>query len=241
MASDLDVVRTVADDHLRHLVSEDGVERLRQSTIAANDQMIATSPTVAWPGYRRAILRNDIIIGIAVPIRWRLLGDEAIDFNRLEAKQINDLGLLDSDCFDVGSQQLIVPGGIDGELVVSDHHRVLFGVGQPDDLPAWVRAEANRPGDLSSRMAGEDRIVFVDEGRAGRPEAPHVIGQDAQLFLRVAARVVRPRPEFGRITLNIGENWLGHLRSTHMGFKSGRFSYLDDPLRFVRVSWAGRC
>jgi hypothetical protein len=109
-------------------------------------------------------------------------GDLDVEIDRDQALQLD-------------RQQLLVPPGIEGELVIGQY------IGPPlrhIEMGETQRRDALQPKKfcgLDTAVAGDDLAVLPDQHRVGEPEPPDAVGDLLHLLLGMGARIARIGPQ----------------------------------------------
>jgi hypothetical protein len=125
MPVDRDVVGRVGEDEVGLLVFHQQVEHRPVSGIAADQAMAPQPPYVAGSRHRgaRVIHRNgDLVLGIGRSFREAFAGllEHEVDLGRGETGDL-DVKIDRDQALQLDRQQLLVPPGIDGKLVVGQY------------------------------------------------------------------------------------------------------------------------
>ena len=112
------------------------------------------------------------------------------------------------------AQDLLVPAGIKGKLVVGNHIGTLFLKAHGLNEQTWHLGHAQKPCCLDPAMASQDCLLIVDKDRIGEAEALDAVGNLAQLLPRVHSGIARPRAQCRN-----GDQFKGSLG--HKGLLSG--------------------
>ena len=162
VAVDLHIVRRVEERRVdlralaNHATKEVGI-----ATVAATDAMLAQHPDVAGLRARvRGHRRNDLVIGIGAAVQQHvdLAGREPRDAQvhiDVDRGQLAELDL----------QQIDVPARALRDLVVGEPQRPLLRVAEPDEFDGRNLGHAHRLGGEQPAVAGNDRVVRIDQNR----------------------------------------------------------------------------
>jgi hypothetical protein len=119
---------------------------------------------------------------------------QKIDFCRLEASDLNvELEVEAREMLELDRQDLAIPPGIEGELVVGDDIGPLLGIAEMLDPDGRHHLETQRACRLDAAMAGDDHVRLVDEDRIGKAELANRGRDLMDLFPRVNPRIARIR------------------------------------------------
>ena len=122
--------------------------------------------------------------------------DQNVDLGGLEAGdgQI-EVEVKRGEALQLERQQLMVPAGVLGELVVGEDVGANLGLCQVLEPDSRHRLETKQLGRSNSAVAGNDAAFAVDEHRVGEAEAFDAIGDLAKLFAAMDPRVAHAGPQ----------------------------------------------
>ena len=194
VAVDRDIVGRVGEDHLGLLAVHQGGDDFGIERVAADEPVRSEPPQVARPTARRdpVGIRQLIVRRIARLFRRQAL-HQLVDLGDREAGDADveaDVGL--HQLLQLERQQLFVPAGVEGELVVGQHIGPLLGRRHVVDPQARHGRHPKFSRGLDPAVAGEDAIVSIDQDRIGEAEAADAVGDLSDLLARMDAGVARP-------------------------------------------------
>ena len=197
VSGDRDIVRRIAEHHLRPRGPEQALVGLSPGGVAADQPVLSDVPDIAKTGDRIAGKRFGNAVGRIGLIGGRAIGQLAqgnVDLGQLEPGERQVVVELERrEILELQGQQVTVPAGILGKLVVGDH--IGANVGFAHVAQANGRDQFH-PDQLRRRdpaVAGDDAVVFVHEHRIDEPEMPYGARDLRDLFLGMRARVRRPK------------------------------------------------
>ena len=197
MAVDRHVVGRVGEDHPRLLAVHQQPDDVRVERVAADQPVRPELPDIARPAARRPGLGQPVVLGIAGLLRRQPL-DQAVDLRDREAGDADvEAEIVGEERLQLLGQQVLVPAGVQRQLVVGEHIGPLLGRRHGLDADAGHRRHAEELRRLDPAMAGEDGVLGVDQHRVGEAEGPDALGDLADLLLRVGAGVARPGLQSG--------------------------------------------
>ena len=133
-----------------------------------------TSSGSVRPGVPRLVSASDLQLAEA---GQRQVEAEALQLAELEA------------------EQLVVPAGVQRQLVVGNDQRPLLRLAQAGKLDDRHRRHAELPRRQQPPVPGDDAVVAVDQDRVGPAELADRGGDLRHLRVRVRARVLRKRDQ----------------------------------------------
>ena len=147
----------------------------------------------------------------------RFLKDE-VDLRHLEPGQFDiDLELDQPLQFD--RQQLLVPAGLLGELVVGQDIGALIGLAQVRQPAGRHCVDAEELGRFHAAVAGDDLLGIVDQDRVAEAELLDALCDLANLLLRMRAGIVWVRPQLAhRCVFDLHIAFLGLTTRGHRTF-----------------------
>ena len=146
--------------------------------------MRAQEPKIARPGYRHhRRLGRLLLAGIG-----QLVAEERIELERLEAQRA-EIGAELRQLAELQGEQLAIPAGPLGELVVGQNVRPLLRLGEVAELDDRHRGEAELARCQHPAVAGDDAVLAIDQNRVGEAELADRAGDQRHLRFAVGARV----------------------------------------------------
>ncbi len=110
-------------------------------------------------------------------------------------------------------QQLLVPAGIERELVVGDHIGPLLRRASCVSIRRQGTVSTQELRSRNPAMTGEDHVLAVDQDRVGEAKAADAVGDLSDLFFRMRSRVVGPGPKWADCDgLQFGRPWAAPYR-----------------------------
>ena len=134
--------------------------------------------------------------------------DDDVGLADREAGQIEVILGLDQ-ALQLDREQLLVPAGVQGKLVVGQDVGAFFGRGEVREAQAGHRRHADRSGGKHPAVAGDDAVAVIDQDRVGEPVPLDRFRDLLDLFFRVRPCVARIglRPSFDHLVRAI--KWAG--------------------------------
>ena len=155
------------------------------AAVAAADPMIAKDPDITRRGARDLRHRRDRLV---VRIRRAFQRDVNLAGREPRGRQVN---LECCQLTQLQFQQLGVPAGVQGNLVVGQPKCPLLGIAKTFKNDGRHLGKRHGLGGKQAPMPGNDRPVRVDQDRVGEPELPDRGHDLFDLAWRVRARIVR--------------------------------------------------
>ena len=153
-------------------------------------------PDIARPAARRASSSagNAVVRGIARLLRGQPF-DQAVDLRDREAgdARCRSRGRSSSSALQLLGQQLLVPAGIERQLVVGEHVGALLRRASCFEANAGHFCHAEQLRRLDPAVAGEDRVLAVDQDRVGEAELLDAVGDLPDLLPGMGSRVALVR------------------------------------------------
>src|SRR5262249_891993 len=190
-AIDRNIVRRIGKDHLSLFTRHQGRDQGRIAGVAANEAMWAQLPnvsqTAAWLlGIKP---RQNVICRIARFFVSQSL-DQMVDLGNREAGELNvEVEVTGRELFELEGQELIVPAGVECDLVVGKDIGSLLGCRHAVDAKAWDGLHPQKLGGFDTTVTSEDLVVSVDQNRVGEAEALDAVGDLPDLFPRMSPGV----------------------------------------------------
>ena len=178
----------------------------RPSKIIAT--VLADSFQIGAAALTLALSMNPIANGVS-RLFWGQAFDQAVHLRDLEADhpEVKADVVGGEETLQLLGQYLLIPAGVQGELVVSDNIGPFLSLGHVLDPETGHRLHPNALCGLDPTVSGEDRAGLVNQDGVGESERSDGVRDLAELFLRVGSRVLRPGPQRGRVELF---DMLGH-------------------------------
>ena len=170
-----------------------GRDRRRIKGVAADQPMWTKLPEVTRATPDRTVTGYDVLFRRAGLLRRETL-DQAVDLGYGKAGQADvEVEVERQEVLQLFGQDLLVPAGIQSELVVGQNVSPLLGRAHPLETKAGhlVHPEELCRGDTA--MPCENGVVVVDQHRVGEAEAADRVSDLPNLLFTVCARVARPR------------------------------------------------
>ena len=132
------------------------------------------------------LLRVPLIFGCdnrhqTVDLRDREAGDADVEVEILHHQRTK-----------LGRQQILVPAGVQGQLVVGQNIGALLCFSHVVDPKAGNLGKTQQLRRFDPAVSGKDRPPVIDQHRVGEPECLDAPGNLAHLLLRMGARIARP-------------------------------------------------
>ena len=165
VAVDLHVVGRIGEDHPRLLAVHQPTDDVGVERVAADQPVRPELPDIARPAARRPGLGQPVVLGIAGLLRRQPL-DQAVDLRDREAGHADvEAEIVGEERLQLFGEQVLVPAGVQRQLVVGEHVGPLLGRGHGLDADAGHRRHAEELRRLDPAMAGEDGVLGVSSGR----------------------------------------------------------------------------
>ena len=196
MAVDLHIIGRVGEDHASLLASHQQVHHLRIQGVAADQPVCAEVPNIAQADPLSRSVWQDVVLGITRLFR-REAFDQSVDFRDLKTYDAD----IEAQVADrrQGSQllgqNLIVPAGIQSQLVVRNHIGALFRLGHVLDAQAGHLRHTKLLRRRHPAVAGKDRARLVDQHRIGEAESFYRRRDLADLLFGMGPGIASPGPE----------------------------------------------
>ena len=185
MTADAHVVGRIQKGRIdARVLANDLVQEREVAAVAAADNMLAEPPDVAWPrsrGGRNG--RDHVVLGILGPQQQIEFAGGEPGEAQIEIKRGKLAKLL--------LEQVEVPPGIEGDLVVGQAQGALLGLAQADQLDRRHLGQAQRSGRAQPSVAGDNAAFRITQDRIGEPELPDRGDDLLHLSHRMGARVAR--------------------------------------------------
>ena len=168
------------------------------SRVAAEQAVPAKQPEVAAARDRRTGRDDDCVVSsiAAIGIGLARFVDHEVDFGEAEPGQL-DIELEVDQRLQLDGEDLLVPPGIERELVVGQHVGAPLGLGEMRQRDGRHRLPFEQLGRFDPAVAGDDLAIVGDKHRVGEPEPLDRRGDLLDLLLGMRARVARIRTERG--------------------------------------------
>lgn len=193
MAVDRHIVGRVREHHAGmvaiHQYRQDG----RIQGIPAHQPVGAQLPDIAQADSARRLVRKNVVFGIAGLLRDQSL-DQTVDLGHLEADHpdVKADVLRRKQTLQLLGKQLIIPPGVQCQLVIGNDIGPLFRFGHVLDANAGDRVHSQGLGSLDPPMPGKDGVGLIDQHRIGEAEGPDRLRNLLQLLFRMGSSVARP-------------------------------------------------
>ena len=198
VAVDCDVIGRISEDHFGFFAVHEIGDHAAIQRVAADKPVRPEPPDISRPTARRRSVRlgEPIICRIALFLGRKAL-DQLVDLSDRKARDADvEAEVSVHQLLQLEGEQLLVPAGVEGELIVGQHIGPLLGRRQMADAKAGRRRHAEFARRLGAAVPGENAIVAVDQHRVGEAEAADAFGDLADLFARMNSCVARPGPQF---------------------------------------------
>ena len=193
MAADRHIIGRIGEHHLRLLLAEQRRINVGLCGIATDEAMPADRPDIASPRDRRPRRdRRHLIcgIGLAVLFAERQLADEHVDLRQLEAGDGEiEVDVEVGEILELDREQVPIPAGILGELVVGDHISADIRLAHARQLDGRDRHAAEQLRGRDTAMPGDDAVRIIDQDRIGESEPPDRRGDLLNLLCGMRARI----------------------------------------------------
>jgi hypothetical protein len=161
---------------------------------AADEAVRSELPEIPNAAPRRTWLaQQPVFIGVARLLRGDPL-DEAVDLRDREARHTDvEVEVLGDQALKLAGKDLLVPSGVERELVVGKHVGPLLGGAHCLNASAGNGVESQVRGGGHTPVAGENHVGLVDQHGVREPEPPDGVGNLSDLPLGMRSRVSRVR------------------------------------------------
>jgi hypothetical protein len=199
MPIDWDVVRRIREDEVRPFVPHQKVEDALVSRISANQTMPTKTPHSARARDSGCLIidrEGDLILGLGRTVRRALarLIEHKVDFSGREASEVN-VEIDVDEALQLDRQQLPVPSGVEGELVVGQHIGAPLSRAQMSQAHRRDAVQAEQLCGLDPAVAGNDLAVLSDQNWIGEAEPPDAVGDLPDLLLGMGSGIAGMRPQ----------------------------------------------
>src|SRR5262249_44748843 len=134
-------------------------------------------------------LRQDVICRIARFFVSQSL-DQVVDLGDREAGELNvEVEVTGRELFEFEGQELLVPAGVECDLVVGEDIGPLLGCRHAVDAKAWDGLHPQKLGGFDTAVTSEDLVISIDQNRVGEAEALDAVGDLPDLFPRMSPGV----------------------------------------------------
>ena len=172
MAVDRHIVGRVGEDQVDALAAEQPLVVLAPAGVAADQPVTAEQPEVAHVGDGRLAHRRDEVLGrlcaVRVGVPRGIQGH--VDLSQAEAGEF-DLEVEIDQRLQLDGEQLLVPAGVERQLVVGEHIGPPLRLGEVGKPKRRHPFHADQLGGGYAPMTGDDFAVIGDQHRVDEAEA----------------------------------------------------------------------
>lgn len=179
-------------------MTNDAPQEIQVSTIAATNPVATEDPDVAGFGsgdFRNC--RNDLVVRIVRRLQCN------IDLSRGKPGQRQiEIDVKRANFIELEPQDLEIPSGIEGDLVIGKPKCLLLRLGQASQCNRWNIGQAEFFGGSQSSVTRDEHARFVDQDRIGESEFPDRSDELLDLTFGMGSRIARIRLERTGRTIN---------------------------------------